>query len=73
MTKKKVPKQLWDFGLVYESKLLSRMARGDNRGTGYKVVTGQTPDISEWLDFEFFDLVWWLDRSDKPNFTDHTQ
>ena len=26
MTKKKVPKRLWDFGLVYESELLSRMA-----------------------------------------------
>jgi hypothetical protein len=23
MTKKRVPKQLWDFGLIYESKLLS--------------------------------------------------
>jgi hypothetical protein len=26
MTKKKVPKRLWDFGLIYESELLSRMA-----------------------------------------------
>ena len=37
------------------------------------MVTGQTPDISEWLDFEFYDLVWWLDRSDKPNFTENTR
>ena len=73
MTKKKVPKRLWDFGLIYESELLSRMARGADRRTGYEVVTGQTPDISEWLDFEFYDLVWWLDRSDKPNFTENTR
>jgi hypothetical protein len=26
MTKKKVPKRLWDFGLIYESELFSRMA-----------------------------------------------
>jgi predicted GIY-YIG superfamily endonuclease len=26
MTKKKVPKWLWDLGLIYESELLSRMA-----------------------------------------------
>ena len=26
MTKKKVPKRLWDFGLIYESELLFRMA-----------------------------------------------
>jgi hypothetical protein len=73
MTKKKVPKRLWDFGLVYESELLSRMARGNDRRTGYEEVTGQTPDISEWLDFEFYDLVWWLDRPTKPNFTDNTR
>jgi hypothetical protein len=35
MTKKNVPKRLWDFGLVYESELLSRMARGNDRRTGY--------------------------------------
>jgi hypothetical protein len=73
MTKKSVPKHLWDFGLVYESELLSHMARGDDRRTGYEVVTGQTPDISEWLDFKFYDLVWWLERSEKPNVTDQTQ
>jgi hypothetical protein len=47
------------------------MARGNDRRTGYEEVTGQTPDISEWLDFEFYDLVWWLDRPTKPNFTDN--
>ena len=72
MMKKKVPKRLWDFGLVYESELLSRMARGNDRRTGYEEVTGQTPDISKWLDFEFYDLVWWLDRPMKPNFMDNT-
>jgi Reverse transcriptase (RNA-dependent DNA polymerase) len=73
MHRKKVPKRLWDFGLVYESELLCRMARGADQRTGYEEVTGQTPDISEWLDFEFFDLVWWLDRPTKPDFTDITR
>jgi hypothetical protein len=72
MTKKSVPKQLWDYGLVYESELLSRMARGSDPRTGYEEVIGQTPNISEWLDFEFYDLVWWLDRPTKPNFTNIT-
>ena len=61
MTKKNVPKRLWDFGLIYEAEMLSRMALRDDRRTGYELVTGQTADISEWLDFEFYDLVWWLD------------
>jgi hypothetical protein len=38
-----------------------------------EVVTGQTPDNSEWLDFEFYDLVWWLERAEKPNITDYTR
>lgn len=35
-------------------------------------MTGQMPDISEWLDFEFYDLVWWLDQLTKPHVTDYT-
>ena len=73
MTKKNVPKQLWDFGLVYESKLLSQMALGTTGRTGYEEITGQTPDISEWLDFEFYDLVWWLDHLMKPDFIENTR
>jgi hypothetical protein len=34
MTKKNFPKRLWDFGLVYESEILSQMARGNDRRTG---------------------------------------
>jgi hypothetical protein len=73
MAKKNVPKRLWDFGLVYEGELLTRMARGSDRRTEWEEVTGQTPDISKWLDFDMYDLVWWLERSTKPNITDVTR
>ena len=43
----------------------------DNR-TGYEEVTGQTPDISMWLDFEFYDLLWSLDWPNKPDFMENT-
>jgi hypothetical protein len=43
---------------------------GSNQRTGYKEVAGQRPDISKWLDFEFYDLEWWLDQPTKPNITD---
>ena len=26
------------------------------------MVTGETPDISEWIDFEFYDRVWYYDQ-----------
>jgi hypothetical protein len=49
------------------------MARGEDHRSGYEMVTGNTPDISEWLDFEFFDLLWWIGLPYKPNVTDVTK
>jgi hypothetical protein len=61
MQKKNVYSRLWDYGLVYEGNLLTRMSCGNNGKSGYEQVTGKTPNISKWLDFEFYDLVWWWD------------
>jgi hypothetical protein len=61
---------MWDYGLVYKGKLLTRMSHGNDNRSGNEQVTGKTPDISEWLDFEFYDLVWWWDRPNKPNIND---
>ena len=47
MQKKRVPKRLWDFGLVVESEILRQMARRQDRRTGYEDVNGQTSEISE--------------------------
>jgi len=73
MLRRCVPRRLWDFGLVYEAELLCRMARGRNKRSGFEEVFGNTPEIGEWLDFEFYDLVWWWDRSVKPDMTDETR
>ena len=58
MTDGNVPKRLWDFGLVYEAGILSRVARGQDGRSGIERLSGETPDISEWVDFSFYDLVW---------------
>lgn len=63
MFKTHCPRRLWDFGLVYEGEILSIMSRGRDGRTGQEEISGQTPDISEWLDFEFYDLVWVLNRT----------
>eukprot|EP00957_Ditylum_brightwellii_P170855 13004169-Ditylum_brightwellii.AAC.2 len=47
MKKKGVPMHLWDLGLMYESELLTRMARGYNRRSGDEEVTGNAPDIRQ--------------------------
>ena len=69
ITKRNVPKRLWDFGLICCAEILSHTARGPDTCTGYEDVTGKTPDVSSWLEFTFFDLVWfWKDA--KMDMTD---
>jgi Reverse transcriptase (RNA-dependent DNA polymerase) len=62
MASKNVPSRLWDFGFVYECEIMSRIARGPDFRPGIEVLTGDTVDISEWLDFEFYDPVWYWHR-----------
>ena len=59
--RRRVPKRVWDFGLVWESEIYTRTAGKDGR-TALERITGDTPDISEWLDFEFYDQVWYWDN-----------
>jgi hypothetical protein len=44
--------------MVHISKLMNMMARGPNGRTGHEEITGNTPDISEYIDFDFYDWVW---------------
>jgi Reverse transcriptase (RNA-dependent DNA polymerase) len=62
MAARNVPSRLWDFGFVYECEIMSRIARGPSFRPGIEVLTGDTVDISEWLDFEFYDPVWYWHR-----------
>jgi len=58
MRTKGVPKRLWDYGLVWASEITNRTARGPEARTPLEAITGNTPDISEWLDFDFYDWCW---------------
>jgi hypothetical protein len=64
MVTKGIHVRLWDFGCVHQVETMSRIATGRDGRTGIEHVTGETPNISEWLDFDIYDLVWiW----DNPN------
>ena len=56
-----VPARLWDNGLVFIAEIQSLLARGSDQCPGIECVMGQTVDISEWLDFDFYDRVWYWD------------
>ena len=57
-----IPKRLWDFQLNYECDIMNLTATGPDRQTNYERVTGDTPDISEYVDFGFYDPVWFWDH-----------
>ncbi len=63
MRKNRVPARLWDYGLVYIAEIQSLLARGPDQRPGIEKVMGQTIDISEWLDFDFYDRVWYWDQA----------
>ena len=60
MLKDKVPERLWDYGLVWISEIgilsvsSSRYSSGRN---SLEYIIGETPDISDYLDFTFYDWV----------------
>ena len=66
MATNRAAKRLWDFCLVYEARILSMIARGKDGIPGIEKVTGDTVDITEWLDFSFYDLVWFWDDPKEP-------
>ena len=72
MRKRNIPNRLWCFGLEHQARLMNFIPRGRNERSGYEIVTGRTPDISEYLDFDFYDLVWYW-RSAHPSLSEHDQ
>ena len=63
---KRVPKRLWDYGLqwVSEVRVSTSSDAGDLRNrTPLERVTGDTVDISEYLDFGFYDWCWYHEKA----------
>jgi hypothetical protein len=65
--RKQVPARLWDYAMVHITTLMNFTARGRNGRTGHEEVTGETLDISEYVDFDCYDWVWYWDTPDKDN------
>jgi hypothetical protein len=65
MAKTKAPSRLWDFCAIDHSEIRNLTAHSlfNLHGrTPYELVTGHTPDISEYLDYGWYDTVWYLDQ-----------
>ena len=68
IARKNLHRRIWDYFLVYDAEILSQTTRKEGDCTGYEKVTGDTPDISEWCDFSFYEYVWyWGTPSDNAS------
>ena len=60
MSRRTVPNRFWDFGLIYHAEIITRICRRRDGKTSIEHVTGETPDISNWLDFTFYEPCWYM-------------
>ena len=51
-----IPKRVWDFGMVWETEIYHHIEVKDGF-PALGCLTVDTIDISEWLEFEFYDLI----------------
>ena len=66
MIRKRVPTCLWDYGMRWVSDIMAHThtSAGDINGCiPLCRVTGETVEISEYLDFGFYDQVWFHDNA----------
>ena len=65
MVRKKVPQRLWDYSMKWVSEIMSMTytSAGGLNDIPMSSVTGDTVDISEYLDFGFYDQVWYIDNA----------
>ena len=62
MIRKRVPKKFWDYGMRWVCEVMQRTHVRANRLDGcvpIEEVTGENADIYEYLDFGFYDRVWY--------------
>ncbi len=60
MLKKKVPQRLWDFGFAWvceTDNVCANMSKHADGRTPLEIITGDTPNISEYMDFDFYNWV----------------
>ena len=66
MVKQNVPRHLWDYGLRWDCDIQNRTSNSSRELGGrcpLEKVTGESVDISEYLDFSFYNWVWYKDNA----------
>ncbi len=64
MGRTNTPSQLWHFWCQYTAELQNRLARPVpwlQGCTPYEIMMGNMPDVSEFLEFEWYQPVWYFE------------
>lgn len=72
MDRTSCPLVLWDFCCLYTIELRNRIARPlpQLKGrTPYEILTGNTPDLSEYLEFSWYQPIWYYEPDVFPRQT----
>jgi hypothetical protein len=70
MERMDTPEELWDFCVKYVVELRNRLARPLPRlqgRTSQEIITGNFPDISELLEFKWYQLIWYYEPNEFPH------
>ena len=73
MYRKQVPHRFWDKALVYHGEILTLLSERQDGKTGWEHVLGQTPDISNWLEFTFYCPVWYIHDHENTMLTSNSR
>ena len=66
MIRRRVTRELWDYGIIWvsETTLLTHSSEGKIEGAvPLTQVIRETSDISEYLDFGFYEKIWFKDNT----------
>jgi hypothetical protein len=69
MQRTNTPKRLWDFCMCYVAEIRNLTAQplySLHGRTAYELVTGDTPDISEYAEFDWFEPIWYYESNAFP-------
>jgi hypothetical protein len=69
MQRTNTPTCLWDYACLYVPRIRNMTVNqhpAANGRTPYEIVMGETPDISEYASFSWYQLVWYLDNASFP-------
>jgi hypothetical protein len=72
MARTKTPSPLWDYCCQYTTEFRNHLARPLphlHGRTPHEVLTGNTPDISELLEFSWYEPIWYFDTAPFPEQT----